>query len=203
MRQRFQGEMGPQECFKGRERFHRGRGRFGGPFDDMGNEWPGMGRGHRHGRRRLLDSGDLRLILLKLIADQPRHGYDLIQAVGDLTGGAYSPSPGVVYPALAMLEDQNLIAQSQAEGPRKAFAVTEAGQAELSAQAAAVEHLFARLGALAERSERLDAAPVRRAMENLRAVLHTALDREAVSKDKLYEIATILDSVAQQIERLP
>ncbi len=203
MRQKFESEMGPAGCFKGQARFHRGRGHFGGPFGDMGHEQTGPGQGHRHGRRRMLDSGHLRLILLKLIADQPRHGYDLIQAVGDLTGGAYSPSPGVVYPALAMLEDQSLIAQSQAEGPRKAFAITAAGQAELSAQAGAVEQLFARLGALAERSERLDAAPVRRAMENLRAVLHTALDREGVSKDRLHEIATILDSAAQQIERLP
>ena len=203
MRQRFQGETGPAGCFRGGERFHRGRGPSGGLFGEAGHEWPAMGRGHRHGRRRMLDAGHLRLILLKLIADQPRHGYDLIQAVADLTGGVYSPSPGVVYPALSLLEDQGLIAPSQAEGPRKAFAITAAGQAELAAQAGAVEHLFTRLGALAEQSERLEAAPVRRAMENLRAVLRAALDRENVSKDKLHEIATLLDSTAQQIERLP
>ena len=80
----------------------RGFGGFGGGWG--GDEWGGGGRHGRGGRRRMFDSGELRLVLLKLIADQPRHGYDLIRAIEELTNGAYAPSPGVVYPTLTMLQ---------------------------------------------------------------------------------------------------
>src|SRR3954468_7189256 len=79
----------------------RGRGSWG-PFDwDFEGGSPGWGRGR--GRRPVVESGELRLVLLKLIADEPRHGYDLIRAIEELTGGEYAPSPGVVYPTLTLL----------------------------------------------------------------------------------------------------
>ena len=74
------------------------------------------------------------LVLLKLIADQPRHGYELIRAIEELTGGAYVPSPGVIYPTLTLLQDMGRIEEAAAEGPRKAFAVTADGTAELLEQ---------------------------------------------------------------------
>ncbi len=87
-----------------------GRGWHGnwGPFSfDLGDEgWSGGRRGRR--ARRMFEGGELRLVLLKLIADEPRHGYDLIRAVEELTGGEYAPSPGVVYPTLTLLQDMNL-----------------------------------------------------------------------------------------------
>src|SRR5438128_1260199 len=80
-----------------------GRG-FGGGPSWGGGEWGGWGPGGRHGgrggRRGMFRPGELRLVLLKLIADQPRHGYDLIQSIEEMTGGEYAPSPGVVYPTL-------------------------------------------------------------------------------------------------------
>src|SRR3546814_7836503 len=81
-----------------------GHGR-GGRFRDDGDE---SGR-----RRRMFDSGELRLVLLKLIADEPRHGYDLIRQVEELTSGAYAPSPGVIYPTLTLLDDMGQIARSE------------------------------------------------------------------------------------------
>ena len=111
-----------------------------------GGEWGaefGHGRGRR--RRRMFDSGELRLVLLKLIADQPRHGYDLIRAIEELTHGEYAPSPGVVYPTLTMLLDMGLIEEAAAEGARKAFAVTAEGEAHLAERAEEVEALFERL----------------------------------------------------------
>ena len=94
------------------------------------------------GRRRLFDSSELRLVLLKLISDQPRHGYDLIRAIEELSGGAYVPSPGVVYPALAVLQDLDHIEGTGAENARKAFAITPSGTADLTANAAAVKALL-------------------------------------------------------------
>ena len=113
-------------------------------------------------------------MLLKLIADQPRHGYELIRAIEELTGGAYVPSPGVIYPTLTLLQDMGRIEEATADGPRKAFAVTAVGTAELEAKKQEVEALFARLAQLASMRERTDGGPVRRAMVNLRIVLAIA-----------------------------
>src|SRR5215467_10636318 len=117
------------------------------------------GRGGR--RRRVFDSGELRLVLLKLIADQPRHGYDLIRAIEELSGGLYVPSPGVVYPTLTMLNDMAQIEEAKSEGQRKAFAVTAEGTAHLQEKKAEVDALFARLAELASLRQRTDPTPVR------------------------------------------
>ena len=75
----------------------------------------------------MFECGELRLVLLKLIADEPRHGYDLIRAIEELTGGEYAPSPGVVYPTLTLLQDMGLIEEAAVEGPRKPFQVDRRG----------------------------------------------------------------------------
>jgi DNA-binding PadR family transcriptional regulator len=149
----------------------------------------------------VFDSGELRLVLLKLIADTPRHGYDLIRAIEELTGGAYTPSPGVVYPTLTLLSEMELIDEQAAEGTRKLFAVSPAGLAHLEERAADVAALFARLEALAKVRERTDAVPVRRAMHNLRSVL---LDRlgAGLDKEKLHQAVELIDEAARKIERL-
>ena len=97
-------------------------------------------------------------------SDQPRHGYDLIRAIEELTGGAYAPSPGVVYPTITMLDDMGFIAQQQSEGAKKAFAVTEAGTAELAENAEQVAALISRLTAIGEERSKTDARSIRRAM---------------------------------------
>ncbi len=167
----------------------------------FGSGW-GEERGEGHGRRRIFDSGELRLVLLKLISDEPRHGYDLIRAIEDLTGGAYVPSPGVVYPALSMLQDLGHIEGTELENSRKAFAITQAGGADLAANAAKVDALFTRLADLAATRNQTDSAPVRRALDNLRAVLRHRLSGEGVRKETPHEVAAIIDEAAQRIERL-
>lgn len=178
----------------------RGRGR-GGHWSgwDWGNEWGG-GRGR--GRRRMFDSGELRLVLLKLIADEPRHGYDLMRAVEELTGGSYAPSPGVVYPTLTMLQDMGFIAETDGGGSRKAFAVTAEGSAHLAEHAEEVEQLFERLHAAGERQRRTDGAPVGRAVGNLLSALWHRVSGGEVDEERLHAIAAILDEAAQKIERL-
>ena len=174
-------------------RGHHGYGRGGrGDPDDA--------RGGR--RRRVFDSGELRLVLLKLIADQPRHGYDLIRAIEELTGGSYVPSPGVVYPTLTLLQDMGQIEEAPSGGARKQFVVTEEGTAHLAEKKLEVEALFERLSQLATAHKRTDGGPIRRAMANLRAALIYRLDRDAVEADTLHAAAAILDEAAQKIERL-
>lgn len=152
------------------------------------------------GRRRMFDGGELRLVLLKLIEDAPRHGYDLIREIEERTGGAYAPSPGVVYPTLTMLADMEQI-DEQTGGTRKVFAITEAGKAHLAENAKAVEALMARLAELGSMRERTRGGPVRRAMMNLRTVLHHRLAEEG-DAETLHAVAAIIDEAAQKIERL-
>jgi DNA-binding PadR family transcriptional regulator len=100
-------------------------------------EGKGMGFGGRGGRGgnafrigKMLADGDLRLIVLALLADQPRHGYDIIKAMEERSSGFYSPSPGIVYPTLTFLEEAGY-AEATSEGNKKTYAITEAGRAHL------------------------------------------------------------------------
>ena len=182
-----------------------GFGGFGRGFGaDFGDGFPGGNglRGGRRGRRRMFDSGELRLVLLKLLADEPRHGYDLIRAIEELTGGDYAPSPGTVYPTLTLLEDMALIAPVQAEGSRKAFTATDAGRVLLDEKADEVAALVARLEHHGERRSRADRAPVRRAVHGLHSALWGSVAGGELSDDQVHAIADILDEATRKIERL-
>ncbi|HET8613224.1 MAG TPA: PadR family transcriptional regulator [Sphingomonas sp.] len=158
--------------------------------------------GRGGGRRRLFDGGELRLVLLRLIGDQPRHGYDLIRAIEERTGGAYAPSPGVVYPSLTMLGDMGQIEEGPSEGNRKVFAVTDEGRRLLDERAEEIAALMARLDTLGEMRERTEGASIRRAMHNLKIVLRHKLGREEVDKETLQAVVALIDEAAQKIERL-
>ena len=181
-----------------------GRGGSWGPFHfDFGDE-NGWGRKGRRGRggRRMFESGELRLVLLKLIADEPRHGYDLIRAIEDLTGGEYAPSPGVVYPTLTLLQDMGLIEEAAGEGPRKPFQVTDEGRSHLEEREDEVEALFDRLRDLAPSASQSAGPAIGRAVKNLMTALSHRIGRDGLDEELLHEIAAILDEAAQRIERV-
>lgn len=164
----------------------------------------GGGRGGRggSGRRRVFAGDELRLVLLALIAETPRHGYDLIREIEARTGGAYAPSPGVVYPTVTLLADMDLIAERPSTDTKKVYAITPAGEAHLAERADEAAALMARLGAMGERRERSSRGPVKRAMGNLRQVLQHRLHGEEAAPETLHSIADILDEAARKIERL-
>lgn len=188
----------------GRHAMHRGGRGFGPGFGHGfgGGRRGGGGRGERGGRQRMFDGGELRLVLLKLIADEPRHGYDLIRQIEDLAGGSYAPSPGVIYPTLTLLDDMGLIDAQQSEGAKKLFAITEAGRTELETHADVVAAAIARLTAVGEETQRTDSTSVRRAMGNLRQVLMDRLSDRDLDKAALHDIVALIDEAAQKIERL-
>lgn len=172
-----------------------------GPFSfDFGDEgWGGGRRGRR--TRRMFESGELRLVLLKLIADEPRHGYDLIRAIEDLTGGEYAPSPGVVYPTLTLLQDMGLIEEAAGEGPRKPFQVTKEGKKHLQDRSEEIDALLERLADLKPKAEHTAGPAIGRAVRNLMTALSHRVGRDGLDEELLLEIAAILDEAAQKIER--
>jgi DNA-binding PadR family transcriptional regulator len=171
---------------------------------DWAQEYRGYGRhggGWGRFRGRLFDQGDLRLITLKLIEEKPRHGYDIIKAVEESLGGAYAPSPGVVYPTLALLEDEGHVALSAEEGGKKLYAITAAGRAFLSDNADAIAAVMRRLEAARARFGGGPPPQIVRAMENLRFALRLRMERGGLSAEQIVEIAAALDRAAAEVEK--
>ena len=173
-----------------------------GPFHfDFGDEgWSGGGRGRR--ARRMFEGGELRLVLLKLISEQPRHGYDLIRAIEELTGGQYAPSPGVVYPTLTMLQDMGLIDETPGEGARKPFQITDSGREHLEENEEEADELMRRLKALNPSHHPSGGSPVWRAMRNLGVAIRNRLSHGDVTEETVHELAGLIDEFAQRVERL-
>ncbi len=132
----------------------RGGFGFGGPGGMGGGRggWGDWGDSFRIGR--MLASGDLRLIALYFIEQQPRHGYDLIKAIEEKTGGIYSPSPGVIYPALTFLEEASYVT-SQAEGNKRLYTITEEGKTHLNSNREAVETTLSHLARVGEQFQKV------------------------------------------------
>ncbi len=172
-----------------------------------GADFGPRGHGHHHrngsgrGLGRFFAQGDLRLVILHLIAEQPRHGYELIKAIEDKVGGAYSPSPGVIYPTLTLLEEMGLVSAEAAEGARRRYAITAAGQDHLAAQQPAVQALLARMEEAGRATAGGPPAPLLRAMENLRLALRLRLSRGPLTDEQAHAIAAALDAAATAVER--
>ncbi len=212
---RFHYQSGRDDCGPGRSegRQHRGirfgpRGfhiDFGNGFGDGFGDSFGPGRGGRgggpRGRRRMFESGELRLVLLKLITDEPRHGYQLIKAIEELTEGDYAPSPGVVYPTLTLLEDMGLIAEKKSKDAKKVFEATPDGVTHLAENAAEVAELIERLEGHGKKTRHGQRPEIGRAIGNLMTALRNRVAHDGWNETLLEEVIDILDDAAQRIER--
>lgn len=172
-----------------RHHFHRGR------WSHEGHRHGGGG--HRSGR--VFEQGDLRLVILKLVADQPRHGYEIIKAIEDALGGAYSPSPGVVYPTLTFLEETGLALIEPSPDAKKRYAITEEGRAYLEKNAPAVEAALARAETVG--GDRAGMMRVRRAMANLKTALRLRAVQGPISDPQIDAIVAAIDQAAAAVER--
>ncbi len=174
-----------------------GHGGRGGPHGH-GAGHGGRGGGRQGGGGRPLGRGDLRLLLLAQIEQQPRHGYELIRLIGELFNDAYVPSPGVVYPTLALLEDLGWIA-AEPEGGRKRYHITDAGRAQVDAERATIDAVQARTHIAANRLAKASLpAPVREAMQALK---HTLLQhQDHWDDDEAQRVAGLLARASAAIE---
>ena len=181
-------------------RFARGEHALDSPHAGHGRH--GRGGAGRHGLGRFFAHGDLRLVILHLIAEKPRHGYELIKAIEERVGGAYSPSPGVVYPTLTMLEELGYVTASTGEGgPKKLHAITPEGQAYLDANRPAVDALLARMDEAGRTHGGAPAPQILRATENLKLALRLRLARGPLTEEQANAVAAALDAAATAVER--
>ena len=118
--------------------------RFAGRHRFFGGFRGGFGGGPSMRVARMLASGDLQLIILALLSEKPRHGYEIIKAIEEHSSGIYTPSPGMVYPALTYLEEMGFAA-SEAEGTKKLYRITDAGAEHLKANRASVDETLDQL----------------------------------------------------------
>ncbi|MES1199103.1 MAG: PadR family transcriptional regulator [Pseudomonadota bacterium] len=160
----------------------------------------GWGR-HGHGGGRFFEQGDLRFVILALLKEKPRHGYDLIKEIEQRLGGAYAPSPGVVYPLLTMLEEMGHVDLVASEGPKKLYAITPEGEAELAQNEKLVSALFEKIDAVRDRFSGGRSPQVMRAMENLRYALRLRFESGPLTDEQAQAVAAALDAAAQAIER--
>ncbi|MGE3871926.1 MAG: PadR family transcriptional regulator [Parvibaculaceae bacterium] len=171
-------------------------GRGGRSADDES----GFGRGGFFGGRggRMFGHGDLRLVLLSLIAEKPRHGYDLIRAIEEKFGGAYAPSPGAVYPTLTLLEEQDYIVAEAAGGTKKLYQITDAGRAFLDENDVALKGIQSRMD-LAAQAFSVHSTPetVREAVRTLKQALH--MRRGPWTPEEAERVRKLIEATARQI----
>jgi DNA-binding PadR family transcriptional regulator len=173
-----------------------GRGRHG--FGWGGKH--GFGGGDMMRAGRMLAQGDLRLLALALIAEQPRHGYEIIKVLEEKTSGWYSPSPGIVYPTLTYLEEVGYVT-AQSEGSKRLYTITDEGRAHLEANRDLADTVLDRLSTIGERvarwrrmsgrdsDDRREVPPlVEAALSNLRAAAVTRLEADADAESRVVEI---------------
>jgi len=181
---------------------HRGRGRPEHHGRHQKDSWMGPGRDRipGRGRERMFEQGDLKLVVLNLLRERPRHGYEIIKAVEELASGEYSPSPGVIYPTLTLLEELGQATVTQEQGGKKQYGITAEGTAILESQREILERILGRLSSAGAVADARRAPELQRSMQNLKTALHFRLGR-ALDPAALRKIADAIDRAAVDIER--
>ncbi len=170
-----------------------GQGRFG---------WGRRGGGFAPREGRMFDGGELKLVILALIAEKPRHGYEVIKELSERVGGDYSPSPGVVYPTLTLLAEMGYASAAEDEQGRKLYAATPEGEKQLADSKPQVDAIFARFSGREDAPGRAGIGSVIRAMLNLRAATRLRLRSRPATPEQVQAVVDALDEAAKKIERI-
>jgi DNA-binding PadR family transcriptional regulator len=173
--------------------------RFGAGFGPMDDPRPRHGR-HRR-RQQVFESGEVKYVILRLLEEKPRHGYEIIKALEERLGGWYSPSPGTVYPTLQLLEDQGFVRAVETEG-KKVYHITPEGQAFLREHREVTDDIFDRVrdmvgGFAAGGMGELNSAFARLAREAYRSAWRLGPDHPALGR-----MAEVLKKAAAEVEEI-
>jgi DNA-binding PadR family transcriptional regulator len=162
----------------------------------------GRPRGRWRGGR-MFEQGDLRLVILRLLEEKPRHGYEIIKALEERFGGAYSPSPGVVYPTLQLLEDQGFATVRPEQDGKKTYEITVAGRAYLAENRDAVDSIFERISKLVGHFLDEPMTEVHAAFRGVGKATYSRATDAVQDPALLKQIVGILKRAAQEIDALP
>lgn len=197
-----------RQHFFAREERGFGRGEHGpmghGCRGRMGGFGGHRGHGEREfggGRERMFEGGDLRLVILNLLAEKPSYGYEIIKRMEEQLSGGYAPSPGVVYPTLTMLEEEGFT-EGATENGKKVFRVTEAGQAYLLENGRRLKEIHERLEHAGGAFQRGRSPQIMRAFLNLRSAVKAKATRGKLSAEQISKIAEAIDAAAKSIDAL-
>jgi DNA-binding PadR family transcriptional regulator len=198
------GACGPEEgqggCGHGFGR--RGfRGSERGSERGFGGGAGGFGRGFGGGRVRMFDAGDVKLVVLKLLGEHPSYGYQLIKTMEERLAGGYTPSAGVIYPTLTLLEEEGLTAATL-ENNKKVYTVTDEGKAFLEANKRRVDELFARLEEAGKGFERGRSPEIMRAFMELREAVMARVARRNATPEQIAKITAAINAAAKAIDEL-
>lgn len=155
--------------------------------------------GHSHGGGRgpkMFDAGAMRYVVLQLIAEKPRHGYEIIKEIEQRAGGAYAPSPGAIYPLLSMLLDLGHVSAAL-DGNKKLHSITPEGQAFLDENRQLVDAVLARMGQSQE-----GGGDIRQLMHDLKAVVIERVRVGNPDAARLEAVRAILRRAAADIAQL-
>ena len=182
-----------------------GRGAWGFDPNFMGWFWGGgprgrRGRGFRGGR--LFEQGDLKYVILQLLDEKPRHGYEIIKELEERFGGAYLPSPGTVYPTLTMLEDLGYARATQEEGGKKIYEITPEGKTYLEQNKSTVEDIFDRIAEFGSNFFSGPMMEVNHAFKDVGRATYSTAPRHVRDAERLRRIKEILERAAREIEEV-
>ncbi len=161
----------------------------------------GRSRGGPFGGGRMFDQGDLKLVILRLLDEKPRHGYEIIKEIEDRFGGTYSPSPGTVYPTLTLLEDLGYARAMPEEGGKKIYEITDEGRQHLKENERTIDDIFTRIEEFAQSIFGEPMMEVNRGLKNVASAVYGS-KRSGRSAEQMKRIREILDRAAKEIDSL-
>ena len=178
---------------------HRSKGHHGWIGEGKRDDEP-ESLGGRRRSRRILDHGDIRHVILSILSEKPSYGYELIKAIEERSSGAYSPSPGLVYPTLTMLEELGYVSAEDSDGGKKLYSATAEGFTFLAINKPLLDNIFDRLAHAASLHRRVESPQLVRAVQNLKLSLKLKGEARALTDSQIRSIADILDEASRKIE---
>jgi DNA-binding PadR family transcriptional regulator len=179
------------------------RGKWGWDASFMNGFFGAEGRPRGRWRGgRMFEQGDLRYVVLRLLEEKPRHGYEIIKALEERFGGAYAPSPGTVYPTLQLLEDLGYSRVVPSEDGKKVYEITDAGRAHLAENRETVDNIFDRIARLVGHFLDEPMAEVHGAFRRVAKATYGRATDDVGDPAALKQIADILTRTAAEIEAL-
>ena len=160
----------------------------------------GPGRSRR--RQHMFEAGEMKYVILRLVKEKPRHGYEIIKELEERSGGRYTPSPGTVYPTLTMLEDMGFAIATAEEGGKKVYSITDAGRQHLAENKGAVDEVIDRLAQVGASIFGEQMRPAHEAMASLgRTYMHITMHRTA-DPEYTKKVVEILRRASSELEAL-